>query len=96
MLLLMLAGMLLRGWRQLPYVGFIVAPVVQYLSIRYMVGQQAAAIGFSLLAALLPAWERPLMNFLELWAASRVLAASSMKPFFDRCVPRSKRKSFIQ
>jgi hypothetical protein len=30
-----------------------------------MVGQQAAAIGFSLLAALVPAWERPVMGFVE-------------------------------
>ncbi len=28
MLLLMLGGMLLRGWRRVPYVGFIVAPIV--------------------------------------------------------------------
>jgi hypothetical protein len=31
-LLLMLAGMLLRAWRQVPYVGFIVAPIVSAVS----------------------------------------------------------------
>jgi hypothetical protein len=38
---------------------------LQYLSIRYMVGQQAAAVVLSLLAALVPAWERPVMNIVE-------------------------------
>lgn len=38
---------------------------LQYLSIRYMVGQQAAAIILSILAGVVPSWERPVMNFVE-------------------------------
>jgi len=34
-----------------------------------MVGQQAAAVGLSLLAALVPSWERPVMNFVEVRGA---------------------------
>jgi hypothetical protein len=29
MLMLMLVGLLLRGWRSLPYIGWLVAPVVR-------------------------------------------------------------------
>jgi len=33
---------------------------------------------------------------LQLWASSKVLASSSMKCFFDRCVPRNKQAACIK
>eukprot|EP00882_Tetradesmus_deserticola_P030273 GHRQ01033974.1.p1 GENE.GHRQ01033974.1~~GHRQ01033974.1.p1 ORF type:complete len:285 (+),score=108.47 GHRQ01033974.1:461-1315(+) len=96
MLLLMLAGLLLRGWRSLPYIGWLVAPVLQFLSIRYMVGRPVAAALLSVAAALHPTLEGPVMSFVQLWASSKVLGRSSMRYYLDRCVPTEKRGAFIR
>jgi hypothetical protein len=45
-----------------------------------MVGQQAAAIGLSLLAALVPSWERPVMNFVEVCRSSSKVSALLTAP----------------
>lgn len=60
---------------------------LQYLSIRYMVGQQVAAIGFSLLAALVPAWERQVMALVEvrgLWRSGCASCKLQDPPWFSR------------
>jgi hypothetical protein len=43
--MLMLAGMLLRAWRQVPYVGFVVAPIVSG-SCRHMLTVLPYITGF--------------------------------------------------
>lgn len=96
MLMLMLVGLLLRGWRSLPYIGWLVAPVLQFLSIRYMVGRPVAAALLSVAAALGPALEGPVMSFVQLWASAKVLGRSSLRYYLDRCVPRDKRSAFVR
>lgn len=96
MLLLMAAGLLLRGWRNVPYVGWLVAPVIQFLIVRDMVGRPAAAAAFSLAAAASPAWEAPILSFAELWASSKVLGRANLRFFLERCVPRQQRAAFTK
>eukprot|EP00877_Chromochloris_zofingiensis_P004501 jgi/Chrzof1/14051/Cz08g22190.t1 len=65
MLMLMLVSCTLRIWKRIPLVGIVVSPVVQYLSIRYMVENRVAAGILAAVAALHRPAERFILQFVE-------------------------------
>jgi hypothetical protein len=70
MLLLPVLVPLLRLWRTTPYIGFVLSPIAQFLSIRYLVGRPVAAAGLTALATLFPLSQRPVMKFVEVSGSS--------------------------
>ncbi|KAI8476208.1 MAG: hypothetical protein J3K34DRAFT_401559 [Monoraphidium minutum] len=98
MLALLLVASLLRSWRwvRMGVLRYVIVPLAQFLSIRYMVGRPWAAGVLTAAACLLPAVEPLVMDFVEVWASSRALGQSSMRHFLERAIPKGRHAAFVR
>ncbi|KIZ07127.1 hypothetical protein MNEG_0831 [Monoraphidium neglectum] len=98
MLALMMVASLLRSWRwvRMGALGYIVVPLAEFLSIRYMVGRPLAAGALTAVSCLVPPAAPLVMDSVEVWASSRALGQSSMRHFLERAIPKGRHAAFVR
>jgi hypothetical protein len=95
---LMLVVSTVRSWQWVsmgPF-GIVLAPLAQFLSIRYVIGRPWPAAALTAASFLHPAAAPLVMGGVEVWATSRAIGRSSIRAFLARAVPSSRRAAFVR
>lgn len=98
MALLVAVSGLLRVWRNTGALAAVLAPVAEFLSMRFMIGGSSpwVAAALTAVATLCRPAAPYVMGAAEVWAGARALGASSLRFFTQRAIPRGRQAAFVR